>query len=67
MKTKVIELNTEIALSAVEVSLRYSLPMADAIVYATGINTKCSVVTSDPHFKNFRWSNFHKVKKHRKN
>ena len=35
-----------------EISLRHSLPMADAIVYATGAKEKCSVVTSDPHFKN---------------
>lgn len=52
MKTKTVVLDGEIALSAVELSLRYSLPMADAIVYATGLKEKCSIVTSDPHFQN---------------
>lgn len=52
MKTDVVPLDSETALSAAELSLRYSLPMADAIVYATGTNKKCQIVTSDPHFKN---------------
>ena len=52
MKTVVVSLDDEIALSAAELSLRHFLPMADAIVYATGINKNCSIVTSDPHFQN---------------
>jgi len=51
MKTKVMPLSEEIALSATEVSLKRSLPMADAIVYATAMKEACPVVTSDPHFK----------------
>ena len=51
MKTKVVPLSEEIALSAAEIGLKYTLPMADAIVYATAVKETCPVVTSDPHFK----------------
>ena len=51
MKTKVVPLSEEIALSAVEIGLKHTLPMADAIVYATAMKENCPVVTSDPHFK----------------
>ncbi len=51
MKTKVVPLSEEIALSAAEVTLKHTLPMADAIVYATAMKEACPVVTSDPHFK----------------
>ena len=51
MKTKVVPLSEEIALSAAEISLRHTLPMADAIVYATAMKETCPMVTSDPHFK----------------
>jgi predicted nucleic acid-binding protein len=51
MKTKIVPLSGEIALSAAEISLKHNLPMADAIVYATAMKETCPVVTSDPHFK----------------
>jgi len=51
MKTKVVPLSEEIALLAAEISLKHTLPMADAIVYATAMKEACPVVTSDPHFK----------------
>ena len=51
-KTRVVHLNVEIALSAAELSLKYKLPMADSIVYATAQKEQCPVVTSDPHFEN---------------
>jgi len=51
-KTKVIDLTQDIAIIAAELSLKLSLPMADAIVYATAKKLKCKVVTSDAHFKN---------------
>ena len=47
----VVPLSEEIALSAAEIGLKYTLPMADAIVYATALRAKCLIVTSDPHFK----------------
>jgi len=46
-----VPLSEEIALSAAEVSLKHTLPMADAIVYATAMKEACPVVTSDPHFE----------------
>ena len=51
MKTKIVPLSEEISLLAAEISLKHSLPMADAIVYATAMKETCPVVTSDPHFK----------------
>ncbi len=50
-KTNVINLSGSIALLAADLSLRYSLPMADAIVYATALEENCKVVTSDTHFR----------------
>jgi len=50
-KTKIIPLTDEIALSSAEFSLRYKLPLADSIVYATAIKENVQVVTSDSHFK----------------
>jgi len=51
MKTKIVPLSEEIALLAAEISLKHTLPMADAVVYATAMKEACPVVTSDPHFK----------------
>jgi len=34
-----------------DVSLKYRLPMPDALVQATALSQKCSAVTSDPHFE----------------
>ena len=50
-RTSIIELSESIALLAADLSLKYDLPMADAIVYATALEKKCKVVTSDAHFK----------------
>jgi toxin FitB len=50
-RTSVIPLHESIALLAADLSLKYSLPMADAIVYATAVEENCRVVTSDTHFK----------------
>ncbi len=54
MKTKIVPLSQEIALSAAEISLKHTLPVADAIVYATAMKETCPVVTSDPHFKGLK-------------
>ena len=51
MKTKIVPLSEEISLLAAEIGLKHSLPMANAIVYATAMKEACPVVTSDPHFK----------------
>ena len=50
-RTSVIPLNESIALLAADLSLKHSLPMADAIVYATALEENCKVITSDTHFK----------------
>ena len=50
-RTSIIPLNESIALLAADLSLKHSLPMADAIVYATALEENCKVVTSDIHFK----------------
>ena len=50
-RTTVVALDESIALSAADLSLKHSLPMADAIVYATAIEKDSSVVTSDSHFR----------------
>jgi len=50
-RTSVIPLHESIAFLAADLSLKYSLPMADAIVYATAVEENCRVVTSDMHFK----------------
>lgn len=51
MKARVIALDTELMLSAGDMSIKYNLPMVDAIIYATAIKEKCPVVTSDPHLE----------------
>jgi len=50
-KTRIIELRESIALFAADISLKYALPMADAIVYATAVEEHCRVVTGDAHFR----------------
>ena len=46
-KTQVVPLNDTIALTAADASLTYQLAMADAIVYATALTHKATLVTSD--------------------
>ncbi|MBI2267819.1 MAG: type II toxin-antitoxin system VapC family toxin [Armatimonadetes bacterium] len=50
-KTRVLPLIESIAFTAADVSIKHSLPMADAIVYATAREEKCKIVTSNSHFK----------------
>lgn len=47
-KTEIIVLDEDLATKAADVSLRYKVAMADAIVYATGQERGVKVVTSDP-------------------
>ncbi len=51
MKARVVNLDAELMLSAADISIKYSLPMVDAIIYATAIKEKCPLVTSDPHLE----------------
>lgn len=50
-RTSVTPLSESIALLAADLSLKYALTMADAIVYATALEENCKVITSDIHFK----------------
>lgn len=53
MRTRVIPLTEELAMSAADASLKLGLSMADAIIIATAENEKATLVTSDAHFKGF--------------
>src|ERR1700760_1465054 len=48
----VVDLTTEIALSAVEICARHKLATADAIVYATAQAYEADLLTCDRHFEN---------------
>lgn len=51
-KTRLVPFDEYLAIMAADASLRWNLPLADAIVYATAIYNKSKVVTSDQHFCN---------------
>ena len=44
-------IDTRIALSAADLSVRYKLAMADAVVYATAHSVGGKLLTSDAHFE----------------
>ncbi len=46
-KTTIIPLSETIALTAADVSLAYQIAMADAIVYATALTERVTLITSD--------------------
>ena len=50
-QTKVVPVSESISLLAADLSLKHTIPMADAIVYASALEMDCTVVTSDAHFK----------------
>ena len=49
---KVIEINETISIYAAKLSLEKKLPMADALIYATGLLNKATIYTQDNHFEN---------------
>jgi predicted nucleic acid-binding protein len=51
-KTTIVPLEESIALLAADLSLKFSLPMADAMVYATAIEKNAQLITGDAHFNN---------------
>jgi toxin FitB len=51
LKTTIVPIEESLALFAADVGLKYSLPMADALVYAIAIEKNVEVVTRDAHFK----------------
>lgn len=50
-KGRVIPLNQEIALHAADLSLRYQLGTADAVIYATALGNEAKLVTLDNDFR----------------
>ena len=50
-KTVVVPLDDQMAISAADVGLKYRLPMADAIVYATAQTHQATLITSDADFE----------------
>jgi predicted nucleic acid-binding protein len=51
-QSHVVPLDDSIALSAADLCLQYSIPMGDSVVYATAVENKCLLITSDDHFRN---------------
>jgi len=50
-KTHIIPLDDQLAIRAADISLDYGLAMADAIVYATAVMHRATLITSDADFK----------------
>ena len=48
----VMPLTTSIALFAADLSAKYKLSFADAIIYATAQTAEAELITSDDHFEN---------------
>ena len=51
-QSQVIALSDSLALLASELSQKYKLSFADAIIYATAQQEKATLITSDDHFLN---------------
>lgn len=51
LKTTVIPVEESLALFAADLSLKFHLPMADALVYAAAVERNAELVTRDAHFK----------------
>lgn len=64
-KGSVIDLNTSIALNASRISLKYSLPMADSIIFSTAQSYECVIWTQDSDFENLPNVNFFKKVKNK--
>ena len=57
-RTKIVELTSQIALEAAEISLSTSLGMADSMIVATAKAYNAQIVTSDKHLKDFKETRF---------
>jgi predicted nucleic acid-binding protein len=51
---KVIDMNSEIAVLASDISKQHKLPMADSIIYATAKIYNAKIYTQDKHFENLK-------------
>lgn len=54
LKTRVVPLNASLARYASRVGIRLRLSMADAMIYATALMSRATLVTSDAHFEGLR-------------
>ena len=59
-KTQIVPLTDTIALTAADASLTYQLAMADAIVYATALTHKATLVTNDADLASLPGVAYHK-------
>jgi predicted nucleic acid-binding protein len=50
LRREVVAVDEDIALAAAAISIRYTLPMADALLYATAQSRGAPFITSDAHF-----------------
>lgn len=48
---KIIPVTESIALTAASFGIEYNLPLAESIIYATGIISGATIYTQDEHFK----------------
>ncbi|MCL2184772.1 MAG: type II toxin-antitoxin system VapC family toxin [Treponema sp.] len=55
---KVIDITEELSLSAAKISIKYKLPMADSIIYATNMKYNCILWTQDQHFSDLYSVNY---------
>lgn len=49
-RSKIVALDDTLAIQAADVSIKYKLSMADAIIYACALQEKAMLITSDEHF-----------------
>ncbi len=47
----VVDLTEEVALNAAQLSIKYQLPMADSLIYATAVMHNAVLWTQDEHFE----------------
>ena len=60
---QVIEVSEDIALKAALVSIKYKLPMADSLIWATTEKYEALLWTQDEHFRRLPWVKFPICKK----
>jgi predicted nucleic acid-binding protein len=59
---QVIEINETISIYAAKLSIEKKLPMADALIYATGLLNDATVFTQDNHFEGLAGVSYFKKK-----
>jgi len=64
-KGQIVELNSSISIAAAKIGLKYKLPMADSIIYATAKKFKATVWTQDVDFNGLANVNYFSKEKGR--